>query len=620
MTTRRLTVAQATIEFLSQQYTERDGARRRLIPGVFGIFGHGNLAGFGQALLQTQSDIRYYQARNEQAMVHAAAAYAKQSDRLATLACTTSIGPGATNMLTAAAGATINRLPVLLLPGDLFATRQVAPVLQQLEATWTQDASVNDAFKPISKYWDRINRPEQLVTSLLEAMRVLTSPAETGAVTVAVPQDVQAEAADFPEELFRPRVWRVTRPRPDLGVLAEAAQAISRAKKPVIISGGGVIYSSATAALERFVEDTGIPVGETQAGKGSLPYDHDYLLGSVGVSGSPGANAVARDADVVIGIGTRYTDFTTASKTEFQNPDVTFVNINITDFDAAKHAGIPVVGDARAVLSELRELVRGYRVLDTHAAGARALADAWRQEVSELVAQAGAESPSQASIIGVVNNHTEPTDVVVCAAGSLPGDLHRLWQSRDPKGYHMEYGYSCMGYEVAGGLGAKMAAPDREVYVFVGDGSYAMMSSEILTAVQEGIKITVLLVNNHGFGSIAALSEMLGSQAFGTPFRRRGDDGKLSGEYLPFDLASNARSLGAYVLEPKGLDELVTALKDARASERATVIVLEVDAQGRFGGSGAWWNVPVSEVSELESTRAARADYEVARAAARYHL
>lgn len=620
MSTRRLTVAQATIEFLAQQYTERDGRQQRLVPGVFGIFGHGNLAGFGQALLQTQSDLRYYQARNEQAMVHAAAAYAKQANRLSTLACTTSIGPGATNMLTAAAGATINRVPVLLLPGDIFATRRVAPVLQQLEAGWTQDISVNDAFRPVSKYWDRINRPEQLVTSLIEAMRVLVSPAETGAVTVAVPQDVQAEAWDFPGELFSKRVWRVTRPRPDVTVLAEAAHAIAGAKRPVIIAGGGVIYSDATAALMRFVEATGIPVGETQAGKGSLPFDSPHLLGSFGVSGTPGANEIARDADVVVGIGTRYTDFTTASKTQFQNPEVVFVNINITDFDAQKHAGIPVVGDARAVLHELAELVSEYRVPAGHSARARALSDGWRDEVAVVVTDAGTVLPSQASVIGVVNRFSDARDVVVCAAGSLPGDLHRLWQSRDPKGYHMEYGFSCMGYEVAGGLGAKMAAPDREVYVFVGDGSYAMMSSEILTAVQEGIKINIVLVNNHGFGSIAALSEALGSQAFGTGFKYRGEDGQLSGDWLPLDLAANARSLGANVLEPRGLNELETALKEAKSSDRTTVIVVDIDAQGRFGGSGAWWDVPVSEVSELESTRTARTAYEAARESARYHL
>ena len=620
MKTRRLTVAQAAIEYLAAQYSERDGVERRLIPGIFGIFGHGNLAGLGQAILQTTSDLRYYQARNEQAMVHAAAGYAKMTNRLATLACTTSIGPGATNMLTAAAGATINRLPVLLLPGDIFATRRVAPVLQQLEASWSPDVSVNDAFKPVSRYWDRINRPEQLVPSLLEATRVLTSPADTGAVTIAFPQDVQAEAWDFPEELFERRVWRVQRPRPDQRSLGEALQLIRQARKPIIIAGGGVIYAAAEAALRQLVDDTGIPVGETQAGKGALPFDHPSLLGSIGVSGSLAANSFARDADVVIGVGTRYTDFTTASKTEFQNPSVRFVNINVTEFDAGKHAGVPVVGDALATLAELSAALRGHRVDAEYDAAVRTSADAWRREVLELTAPGPGPLPTQNSVIRAVNHFSDPLDVVVCAAGSLPGDLHRLWQARDAKGYHMEYGYSCMGYEVAGGLGAKMAAPDREVYVFVGDGSYLMMSSEILTAVQERLKLTVVLVNNHGFGSIGALSEALGSQGYGTAFRFRGDDGELSGDYLPVDLAANARSLGATVFTPSSLEELKESLAEARAQSNTAVIVIEVEPKGRFGGSGAWWDVPVSEVSDLDSTRAARAAYETGRARAVYHL
>lgn len=620
MRTRRLTTAQALVEFLANQHVERDGVERRFFGGVFGIFGHGNVAGIGQALQQAGDRLRYYQGRNEQAMVHVAAAYAKMSNRLATLACTSSIGPGATNMVTGAALATINRLPVLLLPGDTFATRRVAPVLQQLESPWSQDISVNDAFKPVSRYWDRINRPEQLVTSVLEAMRVLTSQADTGAVTLALPQDVQAEAFDFPEELLEKRVWSIPRPLPDRRALDRAVELIRRSTAPLVVAGGGVVYSEATDVLAALVDATGIPVAETQAGKGSLPYDHPSSLGAIGVTGTPGANLMAREADLVIGIGTRYTDFTTASRTAFQNPAVRFVNVNVAELDAHKHAGVALVGDARATLEVLLRALEGYTVKNEWRARASAFNREWDAEVDGIYRLGHQPLPSQGEVIGAVNDFAGPRDVVVCAAGSLPGDLHKLWRTRDPKGYHLEYGYSCMGYEVAGGVGVKMAAPDREVYVMVGDGSWLMMSSEVVTAVQEGIKVTVVLIDNHGFASIGGLSESLGSQGFGTRYRYRGSDGQLSGDPLPVNLVASARSLGAHVIQAKGIDDLKAALAEAKGVDRTTVIVIETDPDVRVPSYESWWDVPVAEVSEMPSVQAARRDYEEARRRERWLL
>ena len=480
----RLTMAQALVRFLANQYVERDGEEQRFFAGCFGIFGHGNVAGVGQALLEYEGDLTYYQSRNEQAMVHTAAAYARQKNRLQTMACTSSIGPGATNMVTGAALATINRLPVLLLPGDVFASRGPDPVLQQLESPHDGDLTVNDAFRPVSRYWDRINRPEQIIPSALAAMRVLTNPAETGAVTLALPQDVQAEAYDYAEEFFERRVWRVGRPLPDEADLARAADLIRGSRRPMIVSGGGTIYSEATEALRAFVERTGIPVGETQAGKGSMPYDHPLALGAVGATGTFAANRAAREADVVIGVGTRWTDFTTASKTAFQNPDVRFVNVNVADLDAVKHAGVGLVGDARATLDALDAALDGYAVEAAYREASGKANAEWDAEVGRLYSLENGPLPAQSAVIGTVNFFSEPEDVVVCAAGAMPGDLHKLWRTRDPKGYHVEYGYSCMGYEIAGGLGIKMAAPEREVYVMVGDGSYLMMSAEIITSVQ----------------------------------------------------------------------------------------------------------------------------------------
>src|SRR3989441_4078697 len=560
--TKRLTTAQALVNFLRNQYAERDRKEMPFFAGVWGIFGHGNVAGVGQAL-QQNPNFRYYQARNEQAMVHTATAYGKMSNRLGAFACTSSIGPGATNMITGAATATINRLPVLLLPGDIFARRNVAPVLQQLESEHSQDISVNDAFKPVSRYWDRIMRPEQLLTTLPEAMRVLTSPAETGAVTLALPQDVQAEAYDYPEAFFRERVWHIPRNRPDRSALEQAAAWIRASKRPLIIAGGGAIYSDATDILRQFVEQIGIPVGETMAGKGSLRYDHPLNMGAVGATGTFAANRLARDADLVIGIGTRYSDFTTASKTAFQNPAVRFLNINFAAFDAAKHLALPLVGDARATLEEMLPLLSGYQVDADYRARATQLHGEWDAEVERIYAIRHMPLPGQGELIGAVNERSTPGAIMVCAAGSLPGDLHKLWRARHPKNYHMEYGYSCMGYEIAGGLGIKMATPDRDVYVMVGDGSYLMMNSEIVTSIQEHYKLIIVLLDNSGFKSIGALSRSLGQDGFGTRYvyPRNGvwptDTAGMDVQTLPVDLAANARSLGAHVIECKAYADFV---------------------------------------------------------------
>jgi 3D-(3,5/4)-trihydroxycyclohexane-1,2-dione acylhydrolase (decyclizing) len=612
MQTRRLTTAQALITFLKRQYVERDGLERPFFAGVWGIFGHGNVAGVGQALQQTET-FRYYLARNEQAMVHTATAYAKMNNRLAAFACTSSIGPGATNMITGAATATINRLPVLLLPGDIFARRNVAPVLQQLESEHTQDISVNDAFKPVSRYWDRINRPDQLPSALVEATRVLTSAANTGAVTLALPQDVQAESWGYPQELFEKRVWHIGRSMADRTLLARAIEWIRASQKPFIITGGGVIYSEATQSLARLVEQTGIPVGETMAGKGTLPWDHPQNLEAVGVTGTPGANVFAREADLVIAVGTRLSDFTTASKTAFQNPNVRFVNINIAEFDAHKHAALPLVSDARVTLDELRAGLESYRVSDEYASRIVSFKEQWNAEAERLFNRRIGPPISQSEVIGIVNEFSKPNDVVVCAAGSLPGDLHKLWRTRDPKGYHLEYGNSCMGYEIAGGLGVKIADPSREVYVMVGDGSYLMMSSEIVTALQEGCKLTIVVLNNYGFSSIGGLSQALGSGGFGTDYKlRRPESGQLDGPRLEVDFAANAASLGAQVERATTREDLRRALEVARRNERTTVIVIEVDKEERVPGYESWWDVPVAEVSEMESVKRARESYEKA--------
>jgi 3D-(3,5/4)-trihydroxycyclohexane-1,2-dione acylhydrolase (decyclizing) len=610
----RLTVAQAVVRFLANQWSERDGESRRLFAGCFGIFGHGNLAGMGQALLQSQTDdaepLRYYQARNEQAMVHTAVGYAWMTNRLSTFACTASIGPGATNMVTGAALATINRLPVLLLPGDVFATRAASPVLQELESPGGYDVSVNDAFRPVSRFFDRVWRPEQLPSALLGAMRVLTDPAETGAVTLALPQDVQAQAHDWPTELFRSRTWHVPRPVPEPAALARAVEVIRNARRPLLVAGGGVVYSEAADALRAFVDATGIPVAETQAGKGSLPHGHPSLVGALGATGTTAANELARDADVVIGVGTRYTDFTTASRTAFQGEGLRFVNVNVAAFDAAKHSGAAVVADARVALEQLREALSDWSVPAALRARVAELAASWDETVEAAFGAGHAPLPSQAEVIGVVNAVTGPHDVVVAAAGSLPGDLHKLWRARDPKGYHVEYGFSCMGYEIAGGIGVKLAAPDRHVIVMVGDGSYLMMAQELVTAVQERVPLTVVLVQNHGFASIGALSETVGADRFGTWYRYRDEGtGRLDGAVLPVDLAANAESLGVQVHRVAGLDELRKALLAARDSDGPVLIHVETDPLLPAPSSESWWDVPVAEVSTLPSTQQAYDTY-----------
>ena len=619
--TSRLTAAQAVVEFLAQQYTSADGIEQPFFGGVFSIFGHGNVAGLGEALLQNRTRLRCYLPRNEQAMVHTAVGFAKMANRRRALVCTSSIGPGATNMLTGAALATINRLPVLLLPGDIFATRAPAPVLQQLESPSSQDASVNDCFRAVSRYWDRINRPEQLVTALPEALRVLTSPAETGAVTLALPQDVQTEAFDFPEALFRKRVWTIARPRPDRARLEDAARLLRAAKAPLIVAGGGAIYSDATGTLARFATATGIPVAETMAGKGTLPFDHPQAVGAVGVTGAAGANRLAREADLVIVVGSRLSDFTTASKTAFQHPDVRFINVNITEFDAGKHQALPLVGDARATLEEWLPLMDGWRTsADYRARLAREKAE-WEEEVDRVCAPSGSSTVSQAEVIGVLNEFTGPRDVIVNAAGSLPGDLHKLWRARDPKQYHLEYGYSCMGYEIAAGLGVKLADPDREVYVLVGDGSYLMMPSEIVTSIQEGVRLTVLILDNHGFASIGGLSQAVGCAGYATEYRHRNErSGELDGSRVPVDYVANAESLGARAIRACTPEAIRSALEAARTSDRTTAIVIPVDREHRVGGYESWWDVPIAEVSTLEAVRDARAEYERARQAERTYL
>ena len=620
METVRLTTTQAIIRFLKNQYVQQDGQENRFFAGCLGIFGHGNVAGIGQAL-QENLDFPYILVRNEQSSVHFAAGFTKMKNRLQTYVCTSSIGPGATNMITGAALATINRLPVLLLPGDIFARRNVAPVLQQLESPASQDISVNDAFKPVSRYWDRIYRPEQIITALPEVMRVLTSPADTGAVTLALPQDVQAEAYDFPVELFDRRIWYITRRPPDPYLLDQAVSAIRASKRPLIVAGGGVLYSQASSALARFVEQTGIPVGETQAGKGSLPYDHPQNMGAVGATGTLAANRLAWEADLVIGIGTRYSDFTTASKTAFQNPDVHFININVAEFDAFKHAALPLTADARAALEALTTALKGYQVESAYQARQAELKAVWEAEVERLFHLDNQPLPAQSEVIGAIWESAGPRDVLVSAAGSHPGDFHKLWRTYAPNTYHMEYGYSCMGYEVPAAMGVKTADPGREVYTFLGDGTYLMMPSEIVTAVQEGIKLTIVVADNHGFASIGGLSQSLGSDGFGTRFRQRCEQtGQLEGQPLPVDYAAIARGMGAEALCATNIQDFRRALQHARAAQHTVVIVVETEREVRVPGYDSWWDVAVAEVSTIESVRQARAEYEAALKKERYYL
>ncbi len=611
MITKKLTVAQATIAFLKNQYVNRDELENKFFAGCFGIFGHGNVVGLGEALKQNP-DFIYYQTRNEQAMVHTAAAFAKMKNRLQTFACTSSIGPGATNMITAAASASINRIPVLLLPGDYFSKRTSSPLLQQTEHGFTQDMSVNDCFKPISKYWDRINRPEQLISSMLEAMRVLTSPAETGAVTLAMPHDVQVETYDFPIEFFQKRVWYVPRPSPDTSLLNKAIEIIRNAKQPMIVSGGGVIYSEAEEELKTFAEQFGIPVTETFAGKGSLHFKHPLNLGAMGATGTKGASQISKDADVVIGIGTRYSDFTSASKSAWQNPNVTFININIAELDAFKQSAVPLQGDAKKTLQLIIEALKGYNTGKVYVQKVKQYNQEWDTIVDKIYSTIDENNPAQVEYIGALNNFIDDKDVVVCAAGSAPGDLHKLWRTKNSKGFHLEYGNSCMGYEIPGGLGVKMADTSREVYVICGDASYLMLPSDIITTIQEGYKITVILINNEGYASIGGLSGSVGGEGFGTHFKYRNPKtGQLDGDFLPVDLAKNAESLGALVYKPKGINEYIESLTKAKNNDRTTVIYVETIRDRKMAGYGySWWEVPVPEVSESIEVQEARKQYE----------
>jgi 3D-(3,5/4)-trihydroxycyclohexane-1,2-dione acylhydrolase (decyclizing) len=631
----RLTVAQALVRFLAVQETERDGRRERLIAGCYGIFGHGNVAGIGQALHQYQELLPFHPARNEQGMVHIAAGYARQRNRLGTFACTTSVGPGATNMVTGAALATVNRLPVLLLPGDTFATRTPHPVLQMLEAPGDATVSVNDCFRPVSRFYERVERPEQLIPGALEAMRVLTDPAETGAVTLAMPEDVQAESFEVPDAFLEPRTWTIYRQPPAPEALARAVELIRAAKRPLIVAGGGVIYSEAVGALRELVDATGIPVAETMAGRGALVSEHPLSLGAVGATGGSAANRLARDTDVVIGVGTRWGDFTTASHSAFQEPEVRFVNVNVAAFDAGKQSGLPVLADARVALEQLREALAGWRVDPHWEARAKEEATAWRDEVARVVSLDGNDLdpathprrlPTQAQIIKEINDAAGQTGVVVCAAGSAPGDLHKLWRARDPDGksYHVEYGYSCMGYEIPGGIGVKLAAPEREVYVLIGDGSYLMLPGELVTAVAQRVPIVVVLVDNHGYASIGALSRSVGSSGFGTLYRLS-DNGSVpldpaSTDVLPLDLAANAESLGAWVVRARTIEELRDGLARARGAAGPVVVYVEADRYHGVPSYDSWWDVPVAEVSEEDTVRAARQAYDRDHARQRQYL
>ena len=622
----RLTVAQALVRFLAAQHTERDGERRRLIGATWGIFGHGNVAGIGQALVEYADVMPYHQGRNEQSMVHAAVGYARQSGRLSTHAVTTSIGPGATNLVTGAALATINHLPVLLLPGDTFATRPADPVLQQLEVPYAGDVSVNDSLRPVSRYFDRITRPEALVPAALQAMRVLTDPVETGAVTLALPQDVQAEAYDWPEEFFAERTWAVRRPGADPTELAEAVRAVRAARRPLIVAGGGVHHSRAEAALAEFAEATGIPVASTQAGKGSLPYDHPQDVGGIGHTGTATADELARAADLVIGVGTRWTDFTTASNTLFASGNVRFVNLNIAPYDGHKMAGLALVADARSGLTELTDGLRlhGHRVDDDYLADYTRAKERWEQRVGAAYTAHDPDArPTQTQVLGALDALVDERDVIINAAGSLPGDLHKLWRARSYDQYHLEYGYSCMGYEIPAAIGVKLAAPDRPVWALVGDGTYLMMPTEIVTAVQEGIAIKMVLVQNHGYASIGGLSESVGGERFGTAYRFRSGDGTYTGAPLPVDLAANAESLGMRVLRARTVRDLRTALAEARAADTPTCVYVETETADTVSGAPeaqAWWDVPVAETATRPSAVKARELYERHVSTRRRHL
>ncbi|WP_426363962.1 3D-(3,5/4)-trihydroxycyclohexane-1,2-dione acylhydrolase (decyclizing) [Streptomyces sp. E-08] len=615
----RLTVAQALVRFLAAQHTERDGERHRLIAATWGIFGHGNVAGIGQALVE-EKGMPFHQGRNEQAMVHAAVGYARQRNRLSAHAVTTSIGPGATNLVTGAALATVNHLPVLLLPGDTFATRPADPVLQQLQVPYAGEVSVNDCLRPVSRYFDRVTRPEALVPAALAAVRVLTDPAETGAVTLALPQDVQAEAYDWPEEFFAERIWRIRRPRPDTAELDAAVRAVKAAERPLIIAGGGVRHSRAEDALRELAERTGLPVATTQAGKGVLPYDHPCDVGGIGHTGTATADALARTSDLIIGVGTRYTDFTTASGTLFR-PDTPVLNLNITGFDAHKQAALPLVADAREGLTALTGALGGHR--RTTADWSRSKAE-WQERTDAAYAVPDEDArPTQTQVLGALDTLVDARDILINAAGSLPGDLHKLWRTRSRDQYHVEYGYSCMGYEIPAAIGVLLAAPGRPVWALVGDGTYLMNPTEIVTAVQERLPLKLVILQNHGYASIGGLSEAVGAERYGTDYRHRADDGSFTGPPLPVDLGANAASLGMRVLRPRTVRDLREALADARAATEPTCVYVETETADSVSGpppAQAWWDVPVAETSTRPSAAKAREEYDRHVTARRRHL
>jgi len=631
VSTVRLTVGQAIVRFLAQQYLERDGVERRVIAGVWGIFGHGNVAGLGQALeeLGDECAMPYYRPQNEQGQVHIATAYARHRNRLQTFACISSIGPGATNMITGAATATVNRIPVLLFPSDYFANRLVDPVLQQVEHPVERDVSANDAFRAVSRYFDRITRPEQLLSSLPEAFRILTDVADTGAVTVALPEDVQAEAYDWPASFLERRVWHVRRPVPEPAMLARAVERIRAARAPIVIAGGGAIYAEATGALEALASRFGIPVAESQAGKGALAWNHPLNVGPVGSAGGLAANRLAREADLVIAVGTRLGDFVTASRTAFQHPDVSFVGINVAPLDAHKLRGIPLVADAREALTALTAALdqAGYPGTDV-AYGERIRREKadWDAEVDRHRRGSNGAGDAdgvlaQPEIIGIVNDAVGGHATVICAAGSLPGDLLKLWRPEDPKAYHVEYGYSCMGYEIAAGLGVQLAEPDRHVVVMVGDGSYLMLNSEIVTAVAEGLPVTIVVLDNHGYQCIQDLARVSGVRDFGNELRYRDPErNRLVGDFVPIDFRKHAEAMGAHATTAPTADEIRSALAGARRRRRPTVIVVPTSPAGRVPGMESWWDVPVPEVSSQSNIHEARERYEAAAARQRPEL
>ena len=603
----RLTMAQALVRYLAAQRTEIDGRVEPLFAGAWAIFGHGNVAALGEALWQARATFPTYRAHNEQAMAHAAIAFAKASRRRRMMACTTSIGPGATNMVTAAAVAHVNRLPVLLLPGDVFASRRPDPVLQQIEDFADGTVSANDCFRPVSRYFDRITRPEQILAALPRALAVLTDPAECGPVTLALCQDVQAEAFDYPNGFFAEQIWRQRRIRPDERELVDAATLLARARKPLIVAGGGVHYADATEALRAFAEAHGMPVAETQAGKSALPHDHAMSLGAIGVTGTSAANALAVEADVVLAVGTRLQDFTTGSWALFRNPERRLIGLNVQAFDAGKHGALPLVADARIGLERLSAALAGRRAPEVWSDKAKGEKRAWLAEAAEAKAATNAALPSDAQVIGAVQRAAAPSDFVVCAAGGLPGELHKLWEAAEPGGYHLEYGYSCMGYEIAGGLGVKMARPDREVIVLVGDGSYLMMNSEIATSVMLGLKLTIVVLDNRGFGCIDRLQRATGGESFNNLLEH------TRHAALPaIDFRAHAASLGALAEKAASLAELEDALRRARAAERTAVVVIDTDPRASTEAGGHWWDVAVPEVSERAEVRAARSAYETA--------